>query len=197
MSMKRGQMRRNCALTTKQFLKFYIALVCLSLIVATGFLLAGIWVVPIFTALELSAVTIGFLIYCRHALDCETIEIDGNRLIIKKFIIEKKRKIYGGYALHLLLLEKNKSTIIYEENDIYDIDFYSPEPIIDLKELCDKIYAAGFKPVLGQEAQHKETYSVYVNYQLYCDITYMPNNIYKKLRFMFINICNSINILNS
>jgi uncharacterized membrane protein len=90
MSMKRWQMRRNCALTPKQLLKFYIALVCLSLLVATGFLLAGIWVIPIFTALELSAVTIGFLIYCRHALDCETIEIDGNRLIVKKFISYKE-----------------------------------------------------------------------------------------------------------
>jgi uncharacterized membrane protein len=79
-------MRRNCALTPKQLLKFYIALVCLSLIVATGFLLAGVWVIPIFTALELSAVTIGFLIYCRHALDCETIEIEGKRLLVKKFI---------------------------------------------------------------------------------------------------------------
>jgi len=90
MSMKRWQMRRNCALTPKQLLKFYIALVCLSLVVATGFLLAGIWVIPIFTALELTAVTIGFLIYCRHALDCETIEIDGNRLIVKKFISYKE-----------------------------------------------------------------------------------------------------------
>ena len=90
MSMKRWQMRRNCALTPKQLLKFYIALVCLSLVVATGFLLAGIWVIPIFTALELTAVTISFLIYCRHALDCETIEIDGNRLIVKKFISYKE-----------------------------------------------------------------------------------------------------------
>lgn len=90
MSMRRWQMRRNCALTPKQLLQFYIALVCLSLIVATGFLLAGIWVVPIFTVLELSAVTIGFLIYCRHALDSETIEIEGNRLIVKKFISYKE-----------------------------------------------------------------------------------------------------------
>jgi uncharacterized membrane protein len=88
--MKRWQMRRNCALTPKQLLQFYMALVCLSLIVASGFLLAGIWVIPIFTALELSAVTVGFLIYCRHALDCETIEIDGNRLIVKKFISYKE-----------------------------------------------------------------------------------------------------------
>ena len=86
MGIKRWQMRRNCALTPKQLLQFYIILVCLSAIVGTGFLLAGIWVIPIFTILELSAVTLGFLIYCRHALDCETIEIDGKRLIVKKFI---------------------------------------------------------------------------------------------------------------
>ena len=79
-------MRRNCALTPRQLLQFYIALVSLSLIVATGFWLAGVWMIPIFTAAELSAVTIGFLIYCRHALDFEAIEVDGKRLIVKKFI---------------------------------------------------------------------------------------------------------------
>jgi uncharacterized membrane protein len=42
--------------------------------------------IPVFTTLELTAVTIGFLIYCRHALDCETIEIEGKRLLVKKFI---------------------------------------------------------------------------------------------------------------
>jgi len=84
--MKRWQMRRNCALSPKQLLRFYIVLVCLSLIVATGFFLAGVWMIPIFTALELSAVTIGFFIYCRHALDSETIEIEGKRLLVKKFI---------------------------------------------------------------------------------------------------------------
>jgi uncharacterized membrane protein len=84
--MKTWQMRRNCALTPKQLLKFYITLVCFSATVAIGFLLVGVWVILIFTVLELSAVTIGFLIYCRHALDCETIEINGQQLIVKKFI---------------------------------------------------------------------------------------------------------------
>jgi uncharacterized membrane protein len=69
---------------------FYIALVCLSLIVATGFFLAGVWVISIFTAIELCAVTIGFLIYCRHALDSETIEIEDKRLLIKKCIGHKE-----------------------------------------------------------------------------------------------------------
>lgn len=93
MGMKIWQMRRNCALTPKQLLQFYIALVCLSFVVAVGFLLAGVWVIPIFTIVEISAVTVGFLIYCRHALDSETIEIDGKRLIVKKFI-GYKEKVY-------------------------------------------------------------------------------------------------------
>ena len=84
--MKTWQMRRNCALTPQQLLWFYIALVCLSLIVGIGFFLAGVWMIPVFTTLELTAVTIGFLIYCRHVLDCETIEIEGKRLLVKKFI---------------------------------------------------------------------------------------------------------------
>ena len=79
-------MRRNCALTPKQLLQFYIVLICLSLIVVSGLFLAGVWMIPIFTAIELTVVTLGFLIYFRHALDSETIEVDGKCLIIKKFI---------------------------------------------------------------------------------------------------------------
>ena len=88
--MKRWQMRRNCSLTPKQLLMFYIALVCLSLVVATGFFMAGVWVISIFTALELIAVTVGFLIYCMHAIDSETIEIEDKRLLIKKCIGRKE-----------------------------------------------------------------------------------------------------------
>ena len=86
MHSRRWQMRRNCALSPKQLLQFYVVLVCLSLVVAAGFFLAGIWMIPIFTTLELSAVTLGFFIYCRHALDSETIEIEGTRLLVRKFI---------------------------------------------------------------------------------------------------------------
>ena len=86
-------MRRNCALTPGQLLKFYIALICLSLTVATGFLLAGVKMILIFTAIELTAVTIGFLIYCRHALDFEEVEISGTRLLVRKFIAYKETVI--------------------------------------------------------------------------------------------------------
>ncbi|MBU3594206.1 DUF2244 domain-containing protein [Polynucleobacter sp. 71A-WALBACH] len=88
--MKTWKMRRNCALTPGQLLKFYLALVCLSVTVAIGFLLAGVKIILIFTAIELTAVTVGFLIYCRHALDFEEIEISDTRLVVRKFIAYKE-----------------------------------------------------------------------------------------------------------
>jgi uncharacterized membrane protein len=88
--MKIWKMRRNCALSPHQLLKFYLALVCLSATVATGFLLVGVKIILIFTAIELTAVTIGFLVYCRHALDFEAIEIHGTCLVVRKFIAYKE-----------------------------------------------------------------------------------------------------------
>ncbi len=105
--------------------------------------------------------------------------------IITDYIKEKKRKIYGGYALNKLLIAKNKSYALYDELDNPDVDFYSPEPVEDMVEICDRLFKAGLKDVTGQEAQHKETYSIFVNQNgPYCDITYMPNNIYSKVRFI-------------
>lgn len=107
--------------------------------------------------------------------------------IICEFIKEHKRKIYGGFGLNLLVKEKNKYDAIYKENTIPDIDFYSPKPIIDLMKLCNILYEKGFKLVLGREAQHQETYNITVNYLTYCDISYVPKNIYDKLPYKEIN----------
>ncbi len=128
-------MRRNCALTPKQLLKFYIVLVCLSLIVATGFFVAGVWVIPIFTALELSAVTLGFLIYCRHALDCETIEINGKCLLVKKFIGYKETvyEFNTQWAKIELPLEGSKIFHISQSNLRIELgQFLRPEQQIPL-----------------------------------------------------------------
>lgn len=112
--------------------------------------------------------------------------------IIIDFIKQTKRKVYGGYALNAIVKDKNKDDAIYSEIDMPDIDFYSPEPILDLMKLCNILYDKGFKTVIGQEAMHKETYSVYVNQNLYCDISYVPRNIYNKMPFKEINGINYI-----
>ena len=77
-------MKRNCSFTPKKLILFYISLVFFSLVIAISFLALGVWPILVFTLIEIVAVTIGFLIYSRHALDYEKLVIDGKRLIIEK-----------------------------------------------------------------------------------------------------------------
>lgn len=105
--------------------------------------------------------------------------------IIIDYIIANKRKVYGGYALNLLLSKYHPKDMIYNSDDTPDIDFYSPSPLEDLKAICDKLHSSGIKFVSGREAQHGETYSVFANLSKtpYCDITYVPNIVYNATPF--------------
>jgi hypothetical protein len=107
--------------------------------------------------------------------------------LILNFIKEKKRKIYGGYAMNQLIIDKSKEDGFYKDYQTPDIDFYSPTPIQDLIELCNKLNSTGFQRVQGTEAAHSDTYSIFVNFENYCDISYVPKNIYNKMPFKPIN----------
>jgi hypothetical protein len=131
----------------------------------------------------------------KKLVEYEPTSIEINKIydILLKFIEEKKRKVYGGYALDKLFTKKNKDFALYDEFDTPDIDFYSPEPLEDLVEISNRLYEAGLKDVIGQEAQHKETYSIFVNHNgPYCDISYMPNNIYSCVRYIQIDNLNIV-----
>lgn len=109
--------------------------------------------------------------------------------IICDFIKSKKRKIYGGYALNLLVKSKNPSDAFYNNEKMPppDIDFYSPRPILDLMELCNILHEKGYKYVAGREAMHQETYTITANYVPYCDISYVPKNIYDRMPYQTID----------
>jgi hypothetical protein len=79
---------------------------------------------------------------------------------VYEFIKNNKRKVYGGYALNLYIKDKNPNDVIYSEKIIppSDIEFYSPEPLKDLIDLCNILFDKGFKYVVGKDAIHKETY---------------------------------------
>ena len=106
---------------------------------------------------------------------------------IKSFIREKKRIIYGGNALNTLICNKNPDDRIYKTNDRKDIEFYTPEPIKDLVELCNLLHQKGFDYIQGGEAMHDETYSIFVNFENVCDITYMSRNIYGNMPTIKLN----------
>lgn len=100
---------------------------------------------------------------------------------ILKYIKTAKRKIYGGFAQNMYVKLKNKDDAIYGPYSELDIEFYSNEPLKDVKNLCDKLLDSGFKDIQGYEATHDETYTITVNYVKYCDVSYVPTNIYNKI----------------
>ena len=115
--------------------------------------------------------------------------------IIIKFIIKKKKIIYGGYAQNLLIKEKNKDDAFYKEynnvyincTDIADLEFYSSNPLEDTIELCDELYKNNLKYIESKEGVHGETYKIFVNFIGYCDISYISDNIYNNIPTININ----------
>lgn len=102
---------------------------------------------------------------------------------ILNFTKSKNRKLYGGYALNeLILLEKNIKPI-YEEGTVHDVDFYSPDPVNDVIDLCDKLHKLGLGEVRCGEAMHNETYTIKIDGEVYCDISYVPKGIYNRMPY--------------
>lgn len=97
---------------------------------------------------------------------------------IKNFIRDKKRKVYGGTAMNETIKAINPKDAIYDDVIFSDIEFYSPAPVQDMVELANLLHQKGYKMVVGREAQHEGTYSIFVNMQLYCDISYVPTRVY-------------------
>lgn len=116
-------------------------------------------------------------------------EISNVYKAIKNFIRKNKRIVYGGFAQNMLIKIKNPDDVFYTEidgafynlPDIADIEFYSPAPVADLIALTEELYAQGFKHIDGKEGLHEETYKIFVNFDNYCDISYMPQNIFNNL----------------
>ena len=104
--------------------------------------------------------------------------------VILDYIKRKKKIIYGGYAQNHLIEMKNPKDVFYKDVDLADIEFYSYEPLTDIVELCDILQKKGFKYVQGSEGAHPETYKIFVNFQNYCDLSYMPKNVYDNLPFI-------------
>lgn len=107
--------------------------------------------------------------------------------IILNYIKKEKKIIYGGYAWNSLVKHINPNDAFYSDTDFTDVEFYSNTPIHDMKKLCDILHTKGFKFIQGKNAQHNDTYTIFVNFQAYCDISYMPSNIYFNIMTYEIN----------
>ena len=119
-----------------------------------------------------------------EVLEPTTKEFNEVYSVIIEYIKMKRKIIYGGYAQNHLIEMKNSKDVFYKDVDRADIEFYSYEPVVDVIELCDLLKKKGFKYVEGSEGAHPETYKIFVNFQNYCDLSYMPKNVYDNTPFI-------------
>ncbi|MDE1178935.1 DUF2244 domain-containing protein [Paraburkholderia sp.] len=88
--LKDWTMKRNCSVSPRQFVGFYVSLALFSLAIAFMLVLAGAWLVLPFTGIELLAVGAAFAVYARHAVDYERILLFHNRLVVEQVSAEHK-----------------------------------------------------------------------------------------------------------
>ena len=81
---------------------------------------------------------------------------------MESFIKRKNRIVYGGTSLNRLIKSKNPKDAFYKDFDTPDLEFYSPEPLLDMKELCDLLHSKNYKYVSSTQAVHGDTYKIFV-----------------------------------
>jgi hypothetical protein len=99
--------------------------------------------------------------------------------IVNKYIKEKGLILVGGQALDYAFKLKNHN--LYEDWELPDYDFYSPQHHTDAynlgKLLCDK----GFSDISVINARHITTMKVRIQFVVVADITYCPKKIFDTL----------------
>lgn len=78
------ELRRNCSLTPKQMLGFYLGLSGVSLAIAGIFWSLGVWLVMPFAGLEVLAIGVAMLAHARHVSDGERIQLQGGVLTVER-----------------------------------------------------------------------------------------------------------------
>src|SRR6185437_4544273 len=112
-------------------------------------------------------------------------EIEKALELVKKFIIQKKRLIYGGMCIDLNLKVIGHPGI-YPNDSLPDFDFMSPDFYQDSIELADILYKSNLPNVSAINAIHLTSRKVRVNFSPVADISYIPSNIYEKIPYITI-----------
>lgn len=113
-------------------------------------------------------------------------EINTALAIVRQFIIRKKLVVYGGMSLDLNLKKRNHVGL-YTLDTLPDYDFYSANSYADSIELADILHKRGFYNVSAINALHITTRRVRIDFVTVADISYCPENIFKRLPINYID----------
>lgn len=93
--------------------------------------------------------------------------------VVRKFIMDKGLKLYGGLAIDEHL-KKHKDPI-YKKSEFPDYDVFSPNAWEHAKELCDILYKLGYYFIEAKSSvlnnEHHQTYKVSVDTIYILDLT--------------------------
>lgn len=93
---------------------------------------------------------------------------------------------YGGFAQNLLIGVKDKEKEFYKRigkalfnwPKLADIEFYSSTPVKHVIELTEMLRAKKHPYISSEGGVHEGTYKIFVNFENYCDISYMPTIVF-------------------
>ena len=88
------RLQRRCALTPGQLLLSYAALVIFSLAVALPFGWHGLWLIPLWCLLEITAAGALYLLYMLHAADGEQISLDADGSLAVEVVCGRDTRCY-------------------------------------------------------------------------------------------------------
>lgn len=99
--------------------------------------------------------------------------------VVEKYVKREKRIMVGGTAIDMALRLKGSS--IYDEDELADYDFYTPEHFNDAYEIALWLVRTKYPYVTAINGMHPTTMRVRVAFEEVADVTYVPRNIYDKL----------------
>jgi hypothetical protein len=98
--------------------------------------------------------------------------------ITREFVQKKNLLLYGGLALNLILPEKLR---FYDEFEVPDYDFFSPNAVKHGKELANLYAKKGYSDIELKPGLHIGTYKLFVNFTPIADITSVPPKLFAKM----------------
>jgi hypothetical protein len=99
--------------------------------------------------------------------------------LVKNFVLRKKYTLYGGMSIDMAL--RLKGTQLYPDSALPDYDFYTPTLHLDAYDIAIDLEEKDFKHISAINAAHQSTMRVFVQFQSVADLTYIPDNILKKM----------------
>lgn len=102
--------------------------------------------------------------------------------IVAQFIKDRELILYGGEAIDRLM--RLQGSQLYKDHQIPDYDFFSKDSVSDAYDLTEILRNKGYHPTDAIVARHMQTMRVRYNFNYVADISYIPENVYEKMKSM-------------